>query len=95
MIENLSEKKLPENCFVFKHSTRCPISANAAAEVKGFTWAETLYWINVVEQRELSDWVRDTYGVEHQSPQLIRIVGGKPAAVLNHHKIREENFTSF
>lgn len=87
-IISLSEKQLPDECFVFKHSTRCPVSAAAAQEVRSGEFDQPLYWINVVEQRELSNWVAERYKVPHQSPQLIRIRGGEPSAVLNHGQIR-------
>ncbi len=38
MIENLKQQSLPSDCFVFKHSTRCPISSGAAEEVRGHDW---------------------------------------------------------
>ena len=33
----MTEKALPEDCVVFKHSTTCPISASAAKEVRAMT----------------------------------------------------------
>ncbi|MHC5080357.1 MAG: monothiol bacilliredoxin BrxC family protein [Planctomycetota bacterium] len=86
----LTEKKLPGSCYVFKHSTRCPVSTRAAGEVKGQSLDLPLYWINVIEQRDLSDWVAETYGVKHESPQLLRIENQDVTTVWNHGEIRRE-----
>ena len=87
----LATQNLPDNCFVFKHSTRCPISTAAADVVRRFDWPEKVCWINVVEQRELSDWVAAALGVKHESPQLIRVRDGAAAGVLTHGAIRDAN----
>lgn len=93
-IIRISEKQPLGTCFVFKHSTRCPVSTRASEEVKQATWNEPLYWIDVVEQRELSNWVASELGVTHESPQLIRVENGKPVKVWNHHQIRKESFSA-
>ena len=40
-IINLEDKNLPESCYVFKHSTVCPISFGAADEVKAASKAKS------------------------------------------------------
>jgi bacillithiol system protein YtxJ len=94
MIHELKEKKLPETCYVFKHSTRCPISSVAAEVVKSSEskLAHPLYWVNVVEQRELSNWIAEEYSAQHQSPQLLMIVDGKVSGNWTHQAIRPELF---
>jgi bacillithiol system protein YtxJ len=86
-ITPLAEKSLPADCLVFKHSTTCPVSAGAAEQVRTLDAALPLYWINVREQRDLSDWVAEAYGVTHESPQLILIQGGARKKVWNHYAI--------
>ena len=90
-IIDLTGKNLPPACFVFKHSTRCPVSRRAAEEVRGLSWDPPLYWISVVEQRELSNWVAEEYGTRHESPQLLRIEEGRVRSVWNHREITREN----
>ena len=87
-IEPLKDKVLPDDCLVFKHSTTCPISATAAQEVRAIQSDLPIMWINVREQRELSNWVAETYKVTHESPQLILIRGGKPAQVWSHYEVK-------
>ena len=91
-IIELKSKDLPENCYVFKNSTVCPISFAAADEVKAANFDLHLYWINVREQRELSNWVAENYQVVHESPQLILIKGGKAQSSWSHAQIKVDVF---
>jgi len=52
----MNQKALPPLCYVFKHSTTCGISAGAAREVRALVTDLPIYWVNVREQRELSNW---------------------------------------
>jgi bacillithiol system protein YtxJ len=87
----MKEKALPSHCFVFKHSTTCGVSAGAAREVRAIATEIPIYWINVREQRELSNWVAETYAVAHESPQLILINDGKAQHVWNHYDVHRAN----
>jgi bacillithiol system protein YtxJ len=86
----LNEKLLPADCLVFKHSTTCGVSARAAKEVEELATSLPIYWVNVREQREVSNWIAKTYQVTHESPQLILVSGGKPAKVWNHFQVNHE-----
>lgn len=83
----MHEKNLPAACWVFKHSTSCPVSAQAAEEVRAMSTEAPIYWINVREQRDLSNWVAAQYGVAHESPQLILLKNGKAQSVWSHFEI--------
>ena len=81
----LAGRALPADCLVFKHSTTCPVSAEAAREVRAIdTTGLPVYQVNVREQRDLSNWVAAQYGVTHQSPQLILVRGGKAVRSWSH-----------
>lgn len=63
---------------LFKHSTRCPVSANAYHQVARYLEANAgsavpFYLIKVVEAREVSNTAAERLGVAHQSPQLLFI----------------------
>ncbi|HET7461728.1 MAG TPA: bacillithiol system redox-active protein YtxJ [Longimicrobium sp.] len=65
---------------VFKHSTRCPISANARREMDSLLKGGEpvpVYMVDVNDQREVSEYLADRTGVEHQSPQVMVLRGGK------------------
>ena len=87
----MKEKTLPANCLVYKHSTTCGISATAAKEVRAMETDLPIYWVNVREQRDLSNWVAETFDVTHESPQLILIHEGKPEKVWNHYEVNRTN----
>jgi len=86
----LAGRSLPADCLVFKHSTTCPISAEAAREVAGLVTDLPVYQVNVREQRDLSNWVAAEYAVTHQSPQLILVAAGKAVRSWSHWEIRRE-----
>lgn len=79
----LKEQQLPDNCFVFQHSTRDSVSAKAAEAVQGTTLNLPLYWINFIEQRPLSNWIAARYKITSQAPQLLLIQNGKVARTWN------------
>jgi bacillithiol system protein YtxJ len=89
----MKEKTLPANCLVYKHSTTCGISATAAKEVRAMETDLPIYWVNVREQRDLSNWVAETYDVTHESPQLILIRDGKPEKVWSHYEVNRTNIS--
>jgi bacillithiol system protein YtxJ len=90
----MTEKALPADCFVFKHSTTCGVSAGAAREVRAMTTDLPIYWINVREQRELSNWVAETYSITHESPQLLLIRDGKLKQAWDHYDVHSSNVTA-
>ena len=90
----MDREQLPADCYVYKHSTACPISAAAAAVVRGYSFELPVYWVNVIEQRPLSNWVADAYGVRHQSPQLLKISGSRVARHWSHFDITAANLSA-
>ena len=86
-IISLESKTLPADCLVYKHSTTCPVSSTAGREVRAMKTDLPIYWINVREQRDLSNWVAETYNVTHESPQLLLIRGGKVEKVWSHYEV--------
>jgi bacillithiol system protein YtxJ len=65
---------------IYKHSTRCVVSAMARAEMARFQELHPevpLYRVDVLTAREVSRYVEARTGVEHHSPQAILLVHGK------------------
>jgi bacillithiol system protein YtxJ len=87
----LAGRGLPADCLIFKHSTSCPMSAEAAREVAGLATDLPVYQVNVREQRDLSNWVAAEYTVTHQSPQLILVRAGKTVRSWSHGQVRRES----
>ncbi|MBA4543665.1 MULTISPECIES: bacillithiol system redox-active protein YtxJ [Thermoactinomyces] len=73
-------KQIP--VLVFKHSTTCPISANAFAELKRFSETPAaagvkIAVVHVREDRAVSNHIADQLQVKHESPQAILLSDGK------------------
>ena len=62
---------------LFKHSTRCPVSAMALSRVLRHPGNRQIFLINVVERRNLSNRVAAKFGVLHHSPQVLIIHNGQ------------------
>lgn len=66
---------------VFKHSTRCSISAMAlnSFESKWSTGNELcgLYFVDLLQHRDVSNQIAAVTGVTHQSPQVIVLKGAE------------------
>jgi bacillithiol system protein YtxJ len=75
---------------IYKHST-CPISSRARSVIKTFlTITLDVYELHVVEQRPLSNEIASSYGVTHESPQILMITDGKVTADESHLQITKE-----
>ncbi len=89
-IIEVQSAELPETCLVYKHSTACPLSASAADEIRAMPDATEIHWINVIEQRDISNWVEEHYGVRHESPQLLKIVDGAVVDSWSHRAVKRD-----
>jgi bacillithiol system protein YtxJ len=86
-----------ERFLLFKHSTRCPVSADAFAEYRAFTAAHPEVasgWIDVIEERPLSRAVAERTGIRHESPQAILLEHGTPGWNASHAAIRQASLES-
>ena len=77
---------------LFKHSTRCPISAHAYQEMNDYLHNspnESVKYsiIYVVEDRPVSNEAAERLGVKHESPQVILIKKGMPVWHTSHSEI--------
>jgi bacillithiol system protein YtxJ len=79
--------------FIFKHSTRCPISSEANRQITLLGGAEPdipVYRVLVIENRAASDAVTEKLGIPHASPQAILVKDGAAAWSASHHDITAE-----
>ena len=69
---DLASQQQPQ--IIFKHSTRCNISADAYDEMEH---ADTeAYYLDLLRYRDISDEIAQRYGVIHKSPQVLIISNG-------------------
>ena len=77
-IIELSHGKLQ---LIFKHSMVCPISRMSyekmLAEYPLLEDQADLYYLGVIEQRPLSNYVAEVLNIRHESPQLLVVRNGE------------------
>lgn len=68
-------------CLLFKHSTRCSISAIAKHRLEAdWDLPETAvkpYFLDLIAYRRLSNQVAESFAVRHESPQVLLIHEGR------------------
>lgn len=74
-ISSFIDKNTP--FIIFKHSTRCSLSAQAKKEFEEFIQESnpTYTAIKVIEERVVSNKIAENTGITHQSPQAILMKG--------------------
>lgn len=84
---------------LFKHSTRCPISAHAYEEVQAYLEAAPNEQVNysivlVIEDRAVSTAAAERLGIRHESPQTILVKNGLPVWHTSHSGITSRDLSS-
>ena len=79
---------------IFKHSIRCSISmmARKRFEIDGEYIPEgtPLYFLDLINYREVSNAIVDLFNVHHESPQLLLIKNGECVYETSHGEISAE-----
>lgn len=79
------------NSIIFKHSTRCSISMMAKKRFEQ-DWDSlpkdvSLYFLDLIKHRELSNQIAADFKVHHESPQLLLIKDGECILDQSHGEI--------
>lgn len=80
-IETIKARSAELPCLIFKHSTRCEISSIAKYRLES-DWnfeADQLepYYLDLIANRPVSNYIAETFDVYHESPQILLIVDGE------------------
>lgn len=77
-LEQIKADSFQKPQVIFKHSTRCSISAVARQRLqKGALPPEIdFYYLDLLSFRSLSNQIADLFGVQHESPQVLLIKNG-------------------
>ncbi|OBX26286.1 bacillithiol system protein YtxJ [Gelidibacter algens] len=98
-LEMIKERSKTKTQFVFKHSTRCGISRMVISQFKrDYQLSETeadLYYLDLLNYREISSAIAETFKVMHESPQLLIIKNGVVVANKSHGGINELDLQKF
>ncbi|MFD1956995.1 bacillithiol system redox-active protein YtxJ [Paenibacillus thailandensis] len=84
---------------VFKHSTTCPVSANAYREVTDYlndkprSDAEYVL-VKVIESRPVSNQIAEDTGVKHESPQIMLIQDKAKVWSATHWSVTKAHMTA-
>lgn len=97
-LSDIEKKSKGKTQFIFKHSTRCGISRMVLSQ---FTAAYNidsnadLYYLDLLNHREVSNEVGYKFQVMHQSPQLLVIKNGIAVAHESHGAINDLDLNAF
>ena len=90
-IHSIKERSKDKTQIIFKHSTRCGISRMVINQfVKQYTLTEDqadLYYLDILNFRDLSNVVASEFQVWHESPQLLVIKNGETLVHASHSAI--------
>lgn len=79
-VEDVIEQSQLVPCLIFKHSTRCSISSFAKSRLErdwGFTEEQLpAFYLDLISNRDVSNFVSAHFGVDHESPQVLMIHKG-------------------
>lgn len=79
---------------IFKHSTRCPISAGAKYRMdnslRNLEAAFDCHFLDLIAHRDISNAIADRFEVIHESPQVLIIEHGESSFDISHSTIRED-----
>ena len=80
-VDALIERSHSKPCLIFKHSTRCPVSAIAKYRLEGdWTFAPDeleAYFLDLIRYRDVSNYIAERLEVHHESPQVLLVSGGE------------------
>lgn len=92
-VADLDKASYRQKTVIFKHSTRCSISDAALGrlernakeiEVGEIRW----YFLDLLQYRDLSNFIAEHYVVQHESPQALFIQNGTCSFSQTHSQIR-------
>lgn len=81
-IQEVIEKSSSTPVLIFKHSTRCSISKTALErlnrQMPALDKAQLEFqYLDLLHYRDISNQIAETFGVIHESPQILLISNGK------------------
>lgn len=96
---NVYEASATRPLVVFKHSTTCPVSANAYQEfnqyLDGKPREDVEYvLVKVIESRPVSNQIAEDTSVKHESPQIIFIEKKEKVWTTSHWSITKAHITA-
>ncbi|QZN75492.1 bacillithiol system redox-active protein YtxJ [Paenibacillus sp. DR312] len=90
------EQSTQDGQVILKHSTTCPVSANALAEYEQYLKESHInninfYLVKVIESRHVSNQIAQDLDVKHESPQIIYVKNKEKFWTASHWSITKEH----
>lgn len=99
MLDEVSEESRKRPVAILKHSTTCGISRMVLRQFeKEYDLKEgevSLYFLDLLKHRDISNKIASRFNVPHQSPQLIIIKDGKVVYDASHSEISAESLHKY
>lgn len=78
-LEEIRERSAQRPQVIFKHSTRCSTSQLVKSRLERGAQPEAIdfYYLDLLSHRPISNKVAETFGIHHESPQILVIRDGK------------------
>ena len=94
-LEKIKEDSFKRMQYIFKHSTRCSISSMVLSRFESMNNSKSLsvYLLDLLKFRDLSNQIAADFKVKHESPQLLIIKNGECHAHSSHISIHQLNLT--
>lgn len=91
-LSKIGEASAEQPVVIFKHSTRCSISAMAKSRLERAAAPANVsfYYLDLIRYRHISDKIAHDYQVEHESPQVLLIKNGACVYDESHNGISME-----
>ena len=90
-LDKIKEDSFKNPQYIFKHSTRCSISSMVMSRFESAHDSVSVYLLDLLSYRELSNQIADEFQVRHESPQLIMIKNGVCFSHASHTEIHQLN----
>ena len=98
-IDTIKEISKNQSVLIFKHSTRCGISRMVMKQFESLFNEENkqlkVYYLDLLNFREVSSKLSEVFQVIHQSPQLLVIKNEIPVYDESHYEITKVNLSKY
>ncbi len=98
-IDYIKQKSSIKTQVIFKHSTRCGISSMVQRQfIEDYNFSEKeldLYYLDILNYRQISDEVGYVFQLIHESPQLLVIKNGELVAHASHGQVNQVDLNRF
>ena len=98
-IEAIKEQSKTESILIFKHSTRCGVSRMVIKQFEVLFQENhqqlKVYYLDLLNYRNVSDEIGYSFQIMHQSPQLLVIKNEVSVFDASHYDITQTNLTRF